>query len=30
MMEKKYNDIFMENWSIDAPIQGGSFWMQKK
>jgi len=30
MMEKKYRDIFMENWPIHAPIQGGSFWMQKK
>lgn len=29
MLEKKYPARFEENWPVDKPIHGGSFWMKK-
>ncbi|MSS10447.1 hypothetical protein FYJ38_17580 [Clostridium sp. WB02_MRS01] len=30
MMEKRHKDKFLEGWPLDAPIHGGSIWLQKK
>ncbi|HWT73635.1 MAG TPA: hypothetical protein VN258_02805 [Mobilitalea sp.] len=30
MMEKKYMNLFLEKWPLQAPVHGGSFWLRKK
>lgn len=29
IMEKRHKDKFMEKWPLNAPIHGGSIWLQK-